>query len=60
MKVNFTSVTMVYLSPPYDIENLPYRRFSDCVSMALLSIREYNKTTEMTHSAVIDLLSHGA
>ena len=34
MKVNFTSVTMVYLSPPYDIENLPYRRFSDCVSMA--------------------------
>ena len=34
MKDNFISVPMVYLSPPYDIANLPYRRFSDCVSMA--------------------------
>ena len=34
MKDNLISVPMVYLSPPYDIANLPYRRFSDCVSMA--------------------------
>ena len=34
IKGNFISVPMVYISPPYDIANLPYRRFSDCVSMA--------------------------